>query len=274
MPHIQEVVHIEHVKVLKQAIFPRLVLMAVADEDLAHKIVIILVASTMRSSTGGVQGEAGLLYKRRAWATGSNILRNPRDFPGTHDPVGVTKGTLVTQRGAIVAEKIVNAAGVAIGYIRVSTEEQVAEGVSLAAQRAKVVAYCGLHGLDLAHTYADEGLSGKRADNRPGLQEAIQHACDGHGVLAVYSLSRLARSTRDAIDITDRLSHCGADLISITERIDTTTSMGRFFFTTVAAPGPTGTRSDLRADVPGDGTYAREPPAGQRAGAVWLSIGR
>jgi DNA invertase Pin-like site-specific DNA recombinase len=54
-------------------------------------------------------------------------------------------------------------------------------------------------------------------------------------VLVVYSLSRLARSTRDAIDIAERLSHCGADLVSITERIDTTTSMGCFFFTTVAA---------------------------------------
>jgi DNA invertase Pin-like site-specific DNA recombinase len=123
----------------------------------------------------------------------------------------------------------------AIGYVRVSTEEQATEGVSLEAQRAKVVAYCGLHGLSLAQTYADEGLSGKRADNRPGLQQAITHACECHGVLIVYSLSRLARSTRDAIDIAERLAKSKADLVSITEKIDTTTSMGRFFFTTVAA---------------------------------------
>jgi DNA invertase Pin-like site-specific DNA recombinase len=51
--------------------------------------------------------------------------------------------------------------------VRVSTEEQASQGVSLDAQRAKVVAYCGLHGVDLAHTYADEGLSGKRADRPP-----------------------------------------------------------------------------------------------------------
>jgi DNA invertase Pin-like site-specific DNA recombinase len=79
----------------------------------------------------------------------------------------------------------------------------------------------------LARTYADEGLSGKRADNRPGLQGAIAHACETHGVLVVYSLSRLARSTRDAIDIAERLAKCKADLVSITEKIDTTTSMGR-----------------------------------------------
>ena len=123
----------------------------------------------------------------------------------------------------------------AIGNVRVSTEEQATEGVSLEAQRAKVVAYCGLHGLELAQTYADEGLSGKRADNRPGLQSAITHTCESEGVLVVYSLSRLARSTRDAIDIAERLARAGADLVSITEKIDTTTSMGRFFFTTIAA---------------------------------------
>ncbi len=134
-----------------------------------------------------------------------------------------------------MADKRENSTAVAIGYVRVSTDEQAREGVSLEAQRAKVVAYCGLHGVALAQTYADEGLSGKRADNRPGLQRAIAHACESHGVLMVYSLSRLARSTRDAIDIAERLAKSGADLVSITEKIDTTTSMGRFFFTTIAA---------------------------------------
>ena len=75
---------------------------------------------------------------------------------------------------------------VAVGYVRVSTEEQAHEGVSLDAQRAKVVAYCGLHGLELAQTYADEGLSAKRADNRPGLQGAITHACASHCAPVVY----------------------------------------------------------------------------------------
>ena len=46
------------------------------------------------------------------------------------------------------------------GYVRVSTEEQAPEGVSLEAQRAKVVAYCGLHGLELAQTYAARDCRG------------------------------------------------------------------------------------------------------------------
>lgn len=134
-------------------------------------------------------------------------------------------------------------ATLAVGYVRVSTEEQAAHGVSLDAQRAKIADYCRLHGMGLTQTFCDEGLSGRRADNRPGLQQAIDAVCylhvpgagAGPWALVVYSLSRLARSTRDAIEIAERISRCGADLVSISEKIDTTTGMGRFFFTTVAA---------------------------------------
>ena len=123
----------------------------------------------------------------------------------------------------------------AIAYVRVSTEEQAIGGVSLDAQRASARKYCELHGLTLDHIYADEGISGKRADNRPGLQDAIRATSSARGILVVHSLSRLARSTRDAIDIADRLDKAGADLVSISEKIDTTNGMGRFFFTTIAA---------------------------------------
>jgi len=125
----------------------------------------------------------------------------------------------------------------AIGYVRVSTEDQAREGISLEAQREKVRAYADLHGLTLDRIYADEGISGKRADNRPGLQRALKAVCKAKGVLVVYSLSRLARSTRDAIDITEQLDGCGADLASITEKVDTTSSMGRFFFRLMASLG-------------------------------------
>lgn len=60
------------------------------------------------------------------------------------------------------------------------------------------------------HVYADEGVSGKRADNRPGLQAALAEACGAKGVLVAYDLRRLGRSTRDAIDIADRLRRAGA----------------------------------------------------------------
>jgi site-specific DNA recombinase len=128
-------------------------------------------------------------------------------------------------------------AGKAVGYVRVSTADQAAEGVSLDAQREKIHAYSALHGLELLAVHADEGLSGKRADNRPGLQAALAEVCRAKGVLVVYSLSRLARSTRDCIALAERLERAGADVASITEKLDTTSSMGRFFFTLMAALG-------------------------------------
>lgn len=125
----------------------------------------------------------------------------------------------------------------AVGYIRVSTLDQATEGVSLADQREKINAYCALHGLELLAVHADEGISGKRADNRPGLQRALVEVCKRKAVLVVYSLSRLARSTRDCIGLSERLEKCGADIASITEKLDTTSSMGRFFFTLMSALG-------------------------------------
>ena len=49
----------------------------------------------------------------------------------------------------------------AIGYVRVSTEEQATSGVSLAAQAAKVRAYCALYDLDLVELIEDAGASAK-----------------------------------------------------------------------------------------------------------------
>lgn len=125
----------------------------------------------------------------------------------------------------------------AIGYIRVSTTGQAEEGVSLDDQRERIAAYCTAHGYQLAGIEADEGISGKRADNRPALQRALDRVCKAKGVLVVVKLDRFARSTRDAITLADRIDACGADLASITERIDTASAQGRFVFRLFASLG-------------------------------------
>lgn len=122
----------------------------------------------------------------------------------------------------------------AIGYVRVSTEEQATEGISLEAQRTKIEAWAVVNDVDLAAVYVDAGISGKRADNRPQLQAAISHACDCGGVLVVYSLSRLARSTKDTISISERLEKHDADLVSLSEKIDTTSAAGKMVFRMLA----------------------------------------
>lgn len=119
------------------------------------------------------------------------------------------------------------------GYIRVSTEDQAREGVSLEAQKAKVKAWADLNEYELTGLYTDAGISGKRADNRPGLQEALESVGQGDA-LVVYSLSRVSRSTRDTLDIADLLTKKGADLVSISEKIDTTTAAGKMVFRMLA----------------------------------------
>lgn len=122
----------------------------------------------------------------------------------------------------------------AIGYIRVSTESQASEGVSLEAQEAKIRAWCDLNDYELVDLHVDAGISGARADNRPGLQDALKAACAQQGALIVYSLSRLARSTRDTITIAEQLDRSKSDLVSLSEKIDTTTAAGKMVFRMLA----------------------------------------
>src|SRR5438128_1777657 len=123
----------------------------------------------------------------------------------------------------------------AVGYVRVSTEVQAAEGVSLEAQRGRIEAWCIANGYELAGLHVDAGISGKRADNRPGLQEAIREVCRHRGsALVVYSLSRLARSVKNTLEIAGRLDRHGADLVSLSEKIDTTSAAGRMVFRMLA----------------------------------------
>ena len=121
-----------------------------------------------------------------------------------------------------------------IGYLRVSTSGQADDGVSLDAQQARIEAYCLANDLDLAEMFVDAGISGKRADNRPELQKALDQACRSGAVLVVYSLSRLARSTRDTLAIGERLDKAGADLVSLSEKIDTTSAAGKMVFRMLA----------------------------------------
>lgn len=121
-----------------------------------------------------------------------------------------------------------------IGYVRVSTEQQASEGISLEAQKGRISTWCELNGYSLAGLFIDAGISGKRADNRPELQRALAAVTECGGILLVYSLSRLARSTKDTLSISDRLDRAGADLVSLSEKIDTTSAAGKMVFRMLA----------------------------------------
>ena len=121
----------------------------------------------------------------------------------------------------------------AVAYLRVSTAEQATDGVSLDAQKERAAAWCKANGYALAAVYSDI-LSGARAENRPGLRAALEAACKGRAALVVYSLSRLARSVRDTLTIAERLDKAGADLVSLSEKIDTSSAAGKMLFRMLA----------------------------------------
>lgn len=123
---------------------------------------------------------------------------------------------------------------VCFGYCRVSTAGQVADGVSLEAQSERIKAWAAANGYELGGIFTDAGISGKRADNRPGLTAALDAVCKARGVLVVYSLSRMSRSVKDTLTITDKLSRSKADLVSLTEKIDGTTAAGRMMLSMLA----------------------------------------
>lgn len=117
----------------------------------------------------------------------------------------------------------------AVAYIRVSTQGQGEDGISLEMQRERVTAWCVANGYELEELFA-ETMSGGRASNRPEVLKAIALACKVRGVLVVYSLSRLARSLKDTLAIAERLERAGANLASLTERIDTNSALGKMLF--------------------------------------------
>ena len=124
----------------------------------------------------------------------------------------------------------------AYGYVRVSTEEQAKEGISLAAQKAKIHAFATLKDLDLIEIIADEALSGKDL-TRPGLARLIE-LVKGKEVEAVivYKLDRLSRKTRDLLYLIEEVFKKGnTRFFSLTEQIDTETAIGKFFLTLMGA---------------------------------------
>jgi DNA invertase Pin-like site-specific DNA recombinase len=115
-----------------------------------------------------------------------------------------------------------------IGYVRVSSREQVDEGVSLGAQRAKLQAYALALDLELVGVEEDAGVSAKSLDGRHGLARALAtlEAGRADGIL-VAKLDRLTRSVRDLGYLVDRYFAAKWSLLSVADSIDTRTASGR-----------------------------------------------
>lgn len=128
----------------------------------------------------------------------------------------------------------------AVCYLRVSTEEQVNEGVSLESQEEKVKAYCLIAGLQVEAIIREEGVSGgKRLSDRPGgkqllslvIRKQVQH-------VVTMKLDRLFRDAEDALRQSKEWDKAGIALHFVDmggQTINTSSAMGRMFFTMAAA---------------------------------------
>lgn len=114
----------------------------------------------------------------------------------------------------------------AIGYIRVSTEEQVASGAGLAAQRAAILGEAERRGWKLLEMIEDAGFSGSTL-NRPGIAIALQTLKDRRAdALVVAKLDRLSRSMLDFAGLMQRSTKEGWALVALDLGVDTSTPAG------------------------------------------------
>ena len=106
-------------------------------------------------------------------------------------------------------------------YVRVSTVEQ---------NEARQVEALKKHDIDKWYI---EKVSGKNTD-RPELQKLLSEAKDGDTIY-VHDFSRLARSTKDLLEVVERLNDRGIHLVSNKEYVDTSTPTGKLMLTMIGA---------------------------------------
>lgn len=144
-----------------------------------------------------------------------------RDFPARRRQRKVTSGDFQPSTAAAL-------------YLRVSTEEQAREGVSLDAQEARLVAYAAAHGLDVKVTYRDSGVSGSvPLGERPAGAELL--AALYRGEVRHVLAFKLDRLFRDAVDCLRTVRAWDAEgtamhLVDLGgQAVNTGSAVGRFF---------------------------------------------
>lgn len=108
-----------------------------------------------------------------------------------------------------------------IAYVRVSTVEQ---------NEQRQIEGLEKHGIDKWYI---EKVSGK-STNRPELQKMLSEVQNGD-VIYVHDFSRLARSTKDLLEIVESLNKRNIHIVSNKENIDTNTNSGKLMLTMFAA---------------------------------------
>lgn len=121
----------------------------------------------------------------------------------------------------------------AIAYIRVSTDKQAEQGISLDAQRQKIEAYASLYDLQLVDVVVEQGSA--KTLERDGLKSVLARLQAGEaGALIVAKLDRLTRSVADLGYLVEKHFQAAA-LLSVSEQIDTRSAAGRLVLNVLAS---------------------------------------
>ena len=108
-----------------------------------------------------------------------------------------------------------------VAYVRVSTIEQ---------NEARQVEALKKHNIEKWYI---EKVSGKDT-NRPKLKEMLEYVREGD-IVYIHDFSRLARSTKDLLEIVETLQNKGVSLVSNKENIDSSTPTGKLMLTMIGA---------------------------------------
>ena len=111
-------------------------------------------------------------------------------------------------------------------YVRVSTEEQAAEGYSIDAQKMILEDYCVAEGWDVVAVYEDDGYSGRNT-KRPAYRRMMAEI-DTWDVIVVIKMDRIHRNSRNFMNMMEELNSKGKMFVSSSEALDTTNALGRF----------------------------------------------
>lgn len=153
----------------------------------------------------------------------------------------------------------------AVGYVRVSSDEQVLSGAGLAAQHSQIEAEASRRGWTLLGVLEDGGASGGTVEKRPALLHALTRLKSREAdVLVVAKLDRLTRSVADFAHILARASKEGWSLVALDLGVDTSTPAGEAMANVMA------TFSQLERRLIGQRTkeaLAQKRQAGIRLGA-------
>ena len=113
-------------------------------------------------------------------------------------------------------------------YSRVSSQEQVTEGVSIEAQVAALQAYAKSQNWEVVDEYIDGGYSGG-TDERPAFKRLLIDASQRRfSIIAVCKLDRFFRNLRLLLNHLHGLEQLGIKFVSTQEGLDTSTPYGKF----------------------------------------------